>query len=96
MPPGSGSDIFRPWRFADAISAEALRKQAADRKSGASVCSGAFGMPMAGLFSEPIKIVQAPRLTLVLYEVDHYEQLRKSSACSGWLAGESLITFAHR
>jgi hypothetical protein len=28
-----------------------------------------FGFPLAGLLSEPIKIVQAPRLTMVLYEV---------------------------
>jgi hypothetical protein len=51
--------------------AEALRIQAADRRSGAGVCSGRFGIPMAGLLSEPIKIVQAPRLTMVLYEVDN-------------------------
>ena len=51
--------------------AEALRVQAADRRSGAGVCSGRFGIPMAGLLSEPIKIVQAPRLTIVLYEVDN-------------------------
>jgi hypothetical protein len=50
---------------------EALRKQAAARRSGASVCSHAFGVPMAGLLSEPIKIVQAPRLTMLLYEVDN-------------------------
>jgi hypothetical protein len=28
-----------------------------------------IGFPLAGLLSEPIKIVQAPRLTMVLYEV---------------------------
>jgi hypothetical protein len=28
-----------------------------------------FGFPLAGLLAEPIKLVQAPRLTLVLYEV---------------------------
>jgi len=28
-----------------------------------------FGFPLAGLLSEPIKIVQAPRITMVLYEV---------------------------
>ena len=27
-----------------------------------------FGFPLAGLLSEPIKIVQAPRLTMILYE----------------------------
>jgi hypothetical protein len=30
-----------------------------------------MGFPLAGLLSEPIKIVQAPRLTLILYEVQN-------------------------
>jgi hypothetical protein len=47
--------------------AEALRKQRAARQSGASVCMGAIGIPVAGLLSEPIKIVQSQRLTMVLY-----------------------------
>src|SRR5260370_21015841 len=34
-------------------------------------CVGIAGIPVAGLVSEPIKIVQAPRLTMVLYEVDN-------------------------
>jgi hypothetical protein len=51
--------------------AQALRKQAAARQSGASVCAHALGVPIAGLLSEPIKIVQAPRLTMLLYEVDN-------------------------
>lgn len=34
------------------------------------VCDGSLGIPFAGLLSEPIKIVQAPRLTIVLYELD--------------------------
>jgi hypothetical protein len=35
-----------------------------------------FGFPLAGLLSEPIKIVQAPRLTMVLYEVGgNYRQI---------------------
>jgi hypothetical protein len=50
---------------------EALRRQAAARRSGASVCTGAIGIPVAGLLSEPIKIVQAPKLTMLLYEVDN-------------------------
>jgi hypothetical protein len=37
----------------------------------ADVCTGAIGIPLAGLLSEPIKIVQAPRLTMILYEVDN-------------------------
>src|SRR5947207_3439901 len=51
--------------------AEAMRRQAAARQSGASVCTGAIGIPVAGLLSEPIKIVQAPKLTMLLYEVDN-------------------------
>jgi|KBSMisStaDraftv2_1062788.scaffolds.fasta_scaffold07007_4 hypothetical protein len=51
--------------------AEAMRRQAAARQSGASVCTGAIGLPVAGLLSEPIKIVQAPKLTMLLYEVDN-------------------------
>ena len=35
------------------------------------VCRGIPGFPLAGLLSEPIKIVQAPRATLVLYEVQN-------------------------
>ena len=37
----------------------------------AAVCTGVIGIPLAGLLSEPIKIVQAPRLTLILYEVQN-------------------------
>jgi hypothetical protein len=31
-----------------------------------------FGFPLGGLLSEPIKIVQAPRLTMVLYEAGNF------------------------
>jgi len=47
-----------------------LRRLAADRNP-ANVCTGVFGFPLAGLLSEPIKIVQAPRLTMILYEVQN-------------------------
>jgi hypothetical protein len=49
---------------------EILRRLAANRDP-ANVCMGVFGFPLAGLLSEPIKIVQAPRLTLILYEVQN-------------------------
>jgi hypothetical protein len=49
---------------------EMLRRFAANRNP-ANVCTGVFGFPLAGLLSEPIKIVQAPRLTMVLYEVQN-------------------------
>jgi len=49
---------------------EILRRAAAERNP-ANVCTGVMGIPLAGLLSEPIKIVQAPRLTLILYEVQN-------------------------
>jgi hypothetical protein len=36
-----------------------------------AICTGEVGIPVAGLLSEPIKIVQAPKVTLYLYEVDN-------------------------
>jgi hypothetical protein len=50
--------------------AEAMRQNAASRESG-DPCSRVFGFPLAGLLSEPIKIVQSPRVTVVLYEVNN-------------------------
>jgi hypothetical protein len=35
----------------------------------ARLCTGVVGIPAAGLLSEPVKIVQAPRETMILYEV---------------------------
>ena len=50
--------------------AAALEKRLAIPASDEAVCSpdSVAPIPMAGLLSEPIKIIQAPRLTLVLYE----------------------------
>jgi hypothetical protein len=47
---------------------EIMRKRAAQRNA-AAVCVGVPGIPVADLLSEPIKIVQAPRETMILYEV---------------------------
>lgn len=33
-----------------------------------------FGFPLAGLVSEPIKIVQAPKLTMILYEAGNFHR----------------------
>jgi hypothetical protein len=41
------------------------------RLAPANVCTGVAGFPLAGLLSEPIKVVQAPRLTVVLYELQN-------------------------
>ncbi|HUA18667.1 MAG TPA: hypothetical protein VMB25_07980 [Bryobacteraceae bacterium] len=48
-----------------------LRRRGAGAEDPASVCTGVAGFPLAGFLSEPIKIVQAPRLTLILYEVQN-------------------------
>jgi len=48
--------------------AEVFRRRAAERNP-ATVCVEVPGLPLADLLSEPIKIVQAPRMTIVLYEV---------------------------
>jgi hypothetical protein len=47
--------------------AELMRRRATER-SPADVCTGIPGIPLADLLSEPIKIVQAQRLTMILYE----------------------------
>ena len=49
---------------------ELFRKRASEFGS-ANVCNRVLGFPLAGLLSEPIKIVQAPKLTMILYEVDN-------------------------
>ena len=48
--------------------AEYLRRYAAGRNDGTDVCVGIPGIPRADLLSEPIKIVQASRLTVIMYE----------------------------
>src|SRR6516164_4538184 len=46
---------------------EIMRRRAAENDP-ANVCMGVPTFPLVGLLSEPIKIVQAPRTTIVLYE----------------------------
>jgi hypothetical protein len=48
--------------------AEVMRRRAAS-SSPADVCVNIPGIPVAGLVSEPVKIFQAPRETMLLYEV---------------------------
>ena len=50
--------------------AELLRRHMADEDH-AAVCAGDAGIPLAGLLSEPLKTVQAPRLTIIMYELDN-------------------------
>ena len=58
-----GESLMRP-------EAEALMKQRAAERRVDNVCHGEYGWPVAGLLAEPFKIVQAPKETMILYEVD--------------------------
>jgi hypothetical protein len=49
--------------------AELMRRRAAELFDPANVCMAVAGIPLADLLSEPIKIVQSPKLTMMLYEV---------------------------
>ena len=53
-----------------AAAADLLRMRAA-AVDPSNVCTKPPGFPLAGLLSEPLKIVQSPRLTVILYEVDN-------------------------
>jgi hypothetical protein len=59
-----GESLLRP-------EGEALMKQRNAERSPDNVCHGEYGWPVAGLLAEPFKIVQAPKVTLILYEVDN-------------------------
>ncbi len=51
--------------------AEIMRRRAASANP-ADVCTvGQFGIPLAGLLAELIKIVQAPRMSVIFYEIDN-------------------------
>jgi hypothetical protein len=51
--------------------AEMMRQRAASTNP-AEVCGvGQFGIPLAGLLAELIKIVQAPRMSVIFYEIDN-------------------------
>jgi hypothetical protein len=47
----------------------AMKRRTAEQKVD-NVCHGEYGWPVAGLLSEPFKIVQAPKETMILYEID--------------------------
>jgi hypothetical protein len=48
--------------------AEIMRKSAASRGP-LDGCAQVFGFPLSGLASQPIKIVQAPRMSVIFYEL---------------------------
>jgi hypothetical protein len=69
-----GINIFadlKPGELPLRPEAEALMKQRAAERRVDNVCHGEYGWPVAGLLAEPFKIVQAPKVTLILYEVDN-------------------------
>ena len=49
--------------------AESLRRTS--QRDPSNVCMGVLGFPLADLLSEPINIVQAPRLTVILSEAGY-------------------------
>ena len=62
---------FKPGESPMKPEAGTIMRGRAFGRNPADVCIGVPGIPLAGLLSEPIKIVQAPRLTMILYEVDN-------------------------
>jgi hypothetical protein len=61
----SGESPMRP----EAV--EIMRQRAANSDP-AQVCAvGQFGIPLAGLLAEAIKIVQSPRMSVIFYEIDN-------------------------
>jgi hypothetical protein len=61
---------FKPEESPLRPEAEALMKRRTAERRVDNVCHGEYGWPVAGLLAEPFKIVQAPKETMILYEVD--------------------------
>jgi hypothetical protein len=49
---------------------KAMKQRAAEQRVD-NVCHGEYGWPVAGWLAEPVKFVQTPKETIILYEVDH-------------------------
>jgi hypothetical protein len=62
---------FKPGESPLGPAGEVAMKRRAAARDVSNVCHGEYGWPVAGLLSEPFKIVQTPKETLVLYEVDN-------------------------
>jgi len=50
--------------------AEAVMKKRLAERRVDNVCHGEYGWPVLGLLAEPLKIVQSPKVTVILYEID--------------------------
>lgn len=63
---------FKPGESPIRPEAVEIMRQRAASSNPAEVCvAGQFGIPLAGLLAEVIKIIQAPRMTVILYEIDN-------------------------
>jgi len=62
---------FKPAEIPLKPEAQAVIKRRAAERRVDNVCHGEYGWPVAGLLAEPMKIVQAPKETMILYEVDN-------------------------
>jgi hypothetical protein len=62
---------FKPGESPLRPEGEAVMKRRNAERQVTNVCHGEYGWPVAGLLAEPIKIVQAAKETVILYEVDH-------------------------
>jgi hypothetical protein len=63
---------FKPGESPIRPEAVEIMRQRAANSNPAEVCAaGQFGIPLAGLLAEVIKIVQAPRMSVILYEIDN-------------------------
>jgi len=69
-----GMNIFADSKPGESVlkpEGEAAMKRRASAQRVDNVCHGEYGWPLAGLLAEPFKIVQAPKETMILYEVDN-------------------------
>ena len=50
---------------------EIMRQRAANGNPAEVCAAGQFGIPLAGLLAEVTKIIQAPRMSVIFYEIDN-------------------------
>lgn len=62
---------FKPEEVKLTPEGEALMKRKTAERNVDNVCHGEYGWPVLGLLAEPMKLVQSPRETVILYEIDH-------------------------
>jgi hypothetical protein len=68
-----GLNIFSDMKPGESLltpAGEAALKKRRTEQRVDNVCHGEYGWPVAGLLAEPFKMVQAPKETVILYEVD--------------------------